>query len=177
METCLLHLPFTLRRSRRCSANRCVRPSPRSTGGKGGWCTPSGPHVRFPSGGQRRTSCRSRFLLPHLLREHTSDQRDRAALRLRTHSHGLGPLLRELEFLPGPGLQRTDLLLSQLGFAHPPRCLLVFPPRVVFVTGRGFLSPTGLLRRAAGSSFLPLDFLLPSLHSHPVVLNVPIHLG
>lgn len=34
METSLLHMPFALRRPRRCPAIRCVRPSPRSTGGK-----------------------------------------------------------------------------------------------------------------------------------------------
>lgn len=131
---------------------------------------PSGPHPGFPSGGQRRTGCRSR------LGEYTSDQRG-AALRLRAYTHGLGLLLRELNFLLGPGLQRTDLLLSSLGLANPPRCLLVFPPRVFFVTGGSFLSPTSFLREAAGSSFLPLYFLLPSLHSHPMVLKTPIHLG
>jgi hypothetical protein len=83
----------------------------------------------------------------------------------------------ELHLFPGSGLPRADLLLTQLGVAYAPRRLLVFPPRVFFVAGRGILSPTGFLRGAASHYFLPPDFLLPLLDDRSMFLISPIHLG
>jgi hypothetical protein len=85
--------------------------------------------------------------------------------------------LREFHIFPGSGLPGAHLLLTELGFTNAPCGLLVFPSRVFFVTGRGFLSPTGFLRGAASGCFLPLDFLFPPLDGRSMFLIPPIHLG